>query len=87
MPVDGLHSPGHVAPHTSFPILLSLLTELLSSTGQAYGSCQPCSAVGQYESNSICDSSHTLSHVSAHQDQPWNELEDSLAKANALADF
>ena len=28
-----------------------------------------------------------MSHVSAHQDQPWNELVDSFAKAAAFAEF
>lgn len=44
-------------------------------------------SVGQYVSDSIQYNTYSLSHVSAHQDQPWNELVDSLAETTACADF
>lgn len=55
--------------------------------GRYPGVANFASAVGQVISDSIRYSTHSLSHVSAHQDQPWNELDDSLAKAAASANF
>ena len=45
------------------------------------------SAIGHVVSDSIRHDTHTLTHVSAHQDQPGNELVDSLGRADAFADF
>jgi ribonuclease HI len=45
-------------------------------------------AINQYIQASVhYSSSQSLAHVKAHNDQPWNELVDSLAKATATAAF
>ena len=52
--------------------------------GKYLGLAKFASAVGQDVSDSIRHVSHAFSHASAHQDQLWNELVDSLAKATAF---
>ena len=45
-------------------------------------------AIGMYISHSIQHhAQHALSHVKGHNDQPWNELADSLAKSVGNGDY